>query len=387
MPDSIHAARWINQITGLGWDLHVFPVYDANWHREFHDIAVYHSHPWLAQNLDSTVRCRSLWPFSRGSNRIFSLAQQKLPASWISRARWLSHVIRWIKPDLIHTLEFQLGGYLTLEARSFYKGNFPPWAVTNWGSDIYCFGPLAEHKSKIQQILANCDYYGCECNRDLELARVYGFRGVTMPVVPIAGGFPVERMQHLRRPGASSSRRLMLLKGYQGWAGRALFGLRSIELCADVIKAKGIRVGVYSASSDVQLAVERLAIRTGLQIYTISPSSHEEMLRHHGQARLSIGLSISDGLSTSALESVIMGSFPIQSNTCCLGEIIRNGEGALFVPPEDTNALTDAIVRGLTDDELVDNAAICNLQAAYIYLDESVVRPQVISAYKSILET
>ena len=101
---------------------------------------------------------------------------RRLPEAWSSRAAWLARVIAQLKPDLIHSLEFQQAGYLTLAARKFYKGQFPAWVTSNWGSDIYLYGPLAEHTDSVKGILAHCDYYTCECHRDVELAREYGFK-------------------------------------------------------------------------------------------------------------------------------------------------------------------------------------------------------------------
>ncbi|HEV2860186.1 MAG TPA: glycosyltransferase, partial [Pyrinomonadaceae bacterium] len=101
-----------------------------------------------------------------------------------------------------------------------------------------------------------------------------------------------------------------------------------------------------------------------------------------GRARVSIGLSISDGLSTSALEALIMGAFPVQSDTSCLCELVRCGEGALMVPPEDPTEVAAAIVRAATDDELVDRAAEQNARVAAERLSEAVVRPQVVGMYE-----
>ena len=42
MPDSVHAARWINQLAGVeGWDVHLFPAYKAQLHPGFGDVTVH----------------------------------------------------------------------------------------------------------------------------------------------------------------------------------------------------------------------------------------------------------------------------------------------------------------------------------------------------------
>jgi glycosyltransferase involved in cell wall biosynthesis len=173
-----------------------------------------------------------------------------------------------------------------------------------------------------------------------------------------------------------------VLKGYQGWAGRALVGLRAIELSADALK--GYRVAVYLAGQDVRIAAELVAQSTGIPIEIVPHSPHEDILRLHGQARISIGLSISDAVSTSLLEAMVMGSFPIQSNTSCADEWIRCGETGLLVHPEDPEAVAAAIRRAVTNDALVDHAAEINARLAAERLDQSVIQPQVIAMYDKV---
>jgi len=181
-------------------------------------------------------------------------------------------------------MEFQHASYLTLDAKAKLKGQFPPWVVTNWGSDICLFGRLPEHAERIRAVLAASEYYNCECHRDVELARAFGFNGEVLPVLPVAGGFHLDQMQRLREPGPTSARRLIALKGYHNWAGRALVGLRAIELCADPIKSKGYRVALYLSNPEVRRAAGVLSRATGIQIEIVD-GPREEVLRMHGRAR------------------------------------------------------------------------------------------------------
>jgi len=49
---------------------------------------------------------------------------------------------------------------------------------------------------------------------------------------------------------------------------------------------------------------------------------------------------------------MVMGSFPIQSNTSCLGELLRDEESRmLLVHPEEPEAIAEALRRAVTDDE------------------------------------
>jgi glycosyltransferase involved in cell wall biosynthesis len=298
------------------------------------------------------------------------------------RDKRLARLIRRLRPDLVHSQEIQHGGYLALEAKKHLGGWFPTWIVTNWGSDIFFFGRMPEHASRIRAVLEACDYYSCECHRDVDLGRAFGFKGQVLPVLPNTGGFDLERVRQFRQPGATSTRRLILLKGYQGWVYRALVGLAALELCADVLN--GFRVGIYLASPEVRQAAEKLSHSTGVPIDIFPFSPHEEILRLHGRARISIGLSIADAISTSFLEALVMGSFPIQSCTACASEWVRNGETGLIVPPEDPEEIAAAIRRAVTDDALVDRAAEQNARVVEERLDHRIIRQKIVQMYERL---
>jgi glycosyltransferase involved in cell wall biosynthesis len=382
MAESVHTARWINQLAPRQWDIHVFPADDAPLHPDLRNVTVHGFFNQRSSDMDPTVRHKGLWwPFRRGSTRIGGLLDRLSPG-FTSRSACLARLIRRLKPDLVHSLEITLAGYQTLAAKRQLGGVFPPWIVTNWGSDIYLFGRLSEHASKIRSVLSSCDYYSCECHRDVKLARDFGFAGVVFPTIPNAGGYDVRAIRAYRQPGPTSARRLIVLKGYQHWAGRALVGLHAIEKVAHLLH--GYRVAIFSASQEVKVAAELLSQKTGLPIDLIPRCAHADILRLHGRARASIGLSISDAISTSVLEAMVMGSLPIQSNTSCATEWVQDGVTALIVPPEDVAAVADAIRRAVTDDALVDHAAEVNGRVAAQRLDYAMIQAQSIAIYENV---
>jgi glycosyltransferase involved in cell wall biosynthesis len=383
MINSVHTARWVSQLAGTKWDIHLFPVDETPLHPDLRDVTVHPLFEKRPLKRDDGIRQTGLWwPFRRGTTRIAKTLEQLWPG-FTSRSARLARVIERLKPDIVHSLEIQHAGYLTMEARERLGDCLPPWIVTNWGSDIYLFGRLSGHAEKIRSVLSACDYYSCECRRDVELARSFGFKGELLPVLPNSGGYRLDRVRSFRQDGPTSARRLIVLKGYQGWAGRALVGLRAIELCADALK--GYRVAIYLAGPDVALAAELLAQSTGIPIEIVPECSHETMLRLHGRARVSIGLSISDAISTSVLEAMVMGAFPIQSNTSCAGEWFQDGKTGLLVPPEDPAAVAEALRRAVNDDALIDQATAFNDGLVAARLDESIIKPQVIAQYEHVV--
>jgi glycosyltransferase involved in cell wall biosynthesis len=400
MIDSIHVKRWLDNITNQGWDIHLFPVDDHPLHPDIcnvtvHDL-VYHRSSKELNQLDPTIQLNGVyWKYLkkirrlRGGGLLINRIVPRLQSQWPNRAWRLAQAIEQIKPDIVHSLEFQHANYLTLDAREIFlrehsTKQFPMWIVSNWGSDIYLFGRFPEHAEKIRTILGLCDYYLCECHRDVELGKQFGFKRHVLPVIPVAGGHDLERMRALREPGPRSAKRLIMLKGYHGWAGRSLVGLRALEMCADVLREGNYEIAIYLHRPEVTMAAELMSQRTGIPIKILPYGSHDDILKLHGQARISIGLSISDAISTSFLEAMIMGSFPIQSSTNCGNEWAEHGKTALFVPPEDPHIIAESIRRALTDDELVNQAVAINDRMLDEKLAYSVLQPQIVALYNNV---
>lgn len=382
MSGSVHTARWISQLYDQGMDIHLFPSIDQDFsHPALRNITVHNFFYSRQQNKGTGLICRGIPVVFR----IFAIIGRRVMAKFFPNYRsWqLRRLIKRIKPDIVHSLEIQHAGYLTLEAKKGFSGKFPPWIVTNWGSDIYLFGRLAEHELRIRAALASCDFYSCECRRDVCLAKAYGFEGTVLPVFPNTGGFDLEVVERLWQPGPVSARRLIMLKGYQHWAGRALVGLRALERCADVLK--GYEIAVYSATPDVVIAAELFALSTGIPISIVPKETpHNEILRLHGRARISIGISISDAVSTSMLEAMVMGAFPIQSWTACADEWITDGMTGLLVPPEDPDVVEKAIRRALADNDMVDRAAVENRHIARERLDHNMLKQKAAELYTAV---
>jgi hypothetical protein len=380
IPNSIHTARWISQIADCGWDVRLFSAWLAAPHPDLKNITVLGSRTFGRPKMDPSATFVD-WPekylycdwimdvLSRRPNLIF-------------RQRALVRAIREFQPDIIHSLEFQHAGYLALSVKEKLGTSFPTWIATNWGSDIYLYRTIPEHEQKIRRILNLCDYYSGECERDVHIAREMGLNGKALPVLPNAGGLPLEQIDRWRAPGPVSDRRTIIIKGYQGWSGRALVALEAIRLCKDLLN--GYSVSVYSASKDVEVVSKSISKETGVPITIVPKCSHEEMLRLFGRSRIYIGLGISDGISTSFLEAMAMGTLPIQSCTACADEWIQDGQSGFIVPAEDPQTVAGRLRRALSDDALVNRAAEINRHTARERLDYSAIKKQVVQIYKDI---
>jgi glycosyltransferase involved in cell wall biosynthesis len=78
------------------------------------------------------------------------------------------------------------------------------------------------------------------------------------------------------------------------------------------------------------------------------------------RSKIYIGISKSDGISTSMLEAIALGSFPIQSDTSCGNEWIKNNISGFLVPWNDINIISNKILRVIHDNVLIEKSAKLN---------------------------
>ncbi|MEJ1230384.1 MAG: glycosyltransferase [Galbitalea sp.] len=351
MADSVHTARWIGQFRDQPVDFVIFP---STPNRRLHALIA----TWMGAPVANGMTIRVV-PFA-GRLSIplwgFDLILKDHLRGWLLR-----RVLRRVRPDYLHALELNHGGYIASRALDRLE-SAPPFIATNWGSDIFWFQRYPRHLVRIKRLLSQASFYSAECQRDVDLAISYGFTGRAFGVFPSAGGFSAEQLNRPLEP--ASSRRTIAVKGYESFVGRASIALRALEQAREHLA--GYRIVIFSANLKTQRLAARLARKTGLDI-TWHPKkslSHQQMMDLFASARVYLGVSLSDGISTSLLESMVNGAFPIQTNTSCASEWITQGVSGFAVDPGDTRSIGDDLTRALIEAQLVDAAAGINSATA-----------------------
>lgn len=294
---------------------------------------------------------------SKLNNFTFRILDLIFGLSW--RALILFISIKIYRPKIVHFQELQHGGYIYNAKffKSTRKRNYKVICST-WGSDLILYGNLTSHELPLKQLLSKTDVLTAERVDDGEIARKLNYSNEFIAPLYITVGTKIKSRILSSKP---SERKMILIKGYQDNHGRALNALAALTLIEAHLT--GYKIGVFSASNAVQIQVEYLQKNTSLNIEIIKRTSNLEIKNYFSQSRIYIGLAISDGLSTSMVEAMEQGTFPIQSANSAANLFIKNGSTGYIVDPWDIIEVANCIEKAVKDDQMVDKAAIENLNS------------------------
>jgi hypothetical protein len=373
MLDSIHLARWLDQFKKEEID---FLIFASKKFKKIHGSIL----PLLNTNFEATYRLHKCSAFEASAG-YWDFLMFELPRKLglrKCRSRSLKRLLNKVKFHHIHAFEIQGAGYLLDDIDENLIKNSKV-IVTNWGSDIYYFGRYPDHKESIKSILSKADYYSAECIRDYALAKDFGFKGIDLPCIPNAGGFHIAPRGFDYIP--PSLRKQVLVKGYGGTFGRADLPIALIPQLLNNFPE--IQFHFYSVTDDILRLIKQLPqeLKTRIRVSTLRDRlTHTQMLREFAISRIYVGCSESDGISTSFIESLIHGTYPIQTNTSCANEWVDRGVTASIIGLNSDELLLQ-IQRALEDDALVDSASDVNFQVANRFLAFDFIRKQSLSFY------
>ena len=367
MLDSSHSARWLSQFRNQQVDFTLIP---STPNRKVHPTIrelILNGSSSATYSLSNVFRFLTIpiWSFDLIlGNRL--------------RGFIVSRISKKYKSDYIHALELNHAGYIASKASRFGLATNTRIISTNWGSDIYWFQKYERHQKQIIELMKVTNFYSAECHRDLALATKYGFEGQFLEVSPNAGGIPTEFLSMDLVP--PSGRSVILVKGYETFVGRASIALDAVsEISKELMEYEVI---VYSANQKTIRSVRRIREETNLNICAIPKKrlSHSEMLNLFGTARAYVGVSLSDGISTSLLEAMAMGAFPIQTNTSCAEEWIEDGVTGKLIGPNQEE-VRNSLLQALNNDSLVDQASVINRKKIEAKCNEEQIKLKSLKFY------
>jgi hypothetical protein len=293
----------------------------------------------------------ALWGAS--TLRLRTVIRQWLgPLTIPGSAARLRGMIQRFQPDLVHAMRIPYEGMLAAEA-----AGLAPVLVSVWGNDFTLHAsstPLMRHYT--EWTLNVADGLHADCLRDIRLGKQWGFstRKPTL-VIPGSGGIRAD----LFSPAASPASGPLVVnpRGFRAYVcNQALFQAIPLVL-KDRPDARFACTGMMGEAQVLDW-VEKLKI--GHAVELLPHCSQAELADLFRSAQVVVSPTTHDGTPNSLLEALACGCFPVAGDLDSIREWITPGRNGLLVDATDPVALAAAILRGLNESALREQAAQLN---------------------------
>lgn len=311
-PNSVHIKNWINAISGNN-KLYFFPSSIGKNILPKKKITIY-------DYSQTSYHCLRLFlyiikEFFDIQKIIFN--HKIFIKQLIHNKFFLREYIKELDPDIIHAFEFQHSGYLlsaALSKKNFFKKKI---ILSNYGSDVYYYNSYTYHNKQILKLLNISQECISESKRDINLIRGFNLE-IKNHFIPNSAGIKFY-FNHLKE---LKYRNGIIVKGYHGKFGRCLRIFKYASKI-DYDFSKYIFY-VYSANLFTRLYISIFFSKFNVSF--IDYTDKKILLKYFANSKIYIGASISDGISTSALDAISTKTYPLQTDTSTLGELFNSSD-------------------------------------------------------------
>lgn len=367
---SIHFTRWVTQLKDSDHEIYWFDPLDGNYDNK---------------NLNWIHYCkqwRLKWDFpgryliKNKLSRLYKIIQK---INERSVAEGFEAFLKEVQPDVVHSFVMYMSCAPILSVMK--KNTQIKWIYSAWGNDLYFYQNNSLRLHEIKACLPHINYMFADCGRDIEIARKYGFKGVSLGVFPTGGGYKTTELAKQRQP--IKERNAILIKGYDHHFGRCNVVLQALLSLKELLSQHTILV--YGDNQAVQKFVTVQGLDKWPNFRLLGKITHNKLFKLKGEALIYIGNSISDGMPNTLLEAIVMGAFPIQSNPGgATEEIIEHRKNGLLIQNAlDSEHIAKLLADALTNRAMLEKAFNYNLELSK-KLEFEIIKNQVLKAYNRI---
>lgn len=302
---------------------------------------------------------------------------------------WLAKIIQEWRPDIIHTLgvfDGQGGEFYLNVRKKFGLKNQGIWVLQlRGGSDIALRRYNPETAKQILDAFRECDQIITDNRANMEYIKNLGLANKVASIAPIpgTGGMDVNRLASMRKIKTSQSREIIFPKGYELAWSKCLPIFEAFQLCWDRIVPCKIHILNLTPETRSWFYSLPLHIRESCILHDRIP--REEFFSLLANCRILLIPSLVDGVPNSLYEAMALGAFPIVSPLETITPVVKNEENVLFARNLYPTEISAALVRAMSDDNLVDRAAQNNFQLVEKIASRSMIAEKVINYYQELV--
>ena len=267
--------------------------------------------------------------------------------AWL-QGRRLRRLVDTAHPDLIHALRIPFEGMVA--AAACPPG--VPLAVSIWGNDLTLQAPRNPLIARAtRRVLARAELLFADCQRDLDLAKTWGFRS-TIPPLALPGGGGIDMTKYGesalgREPSSdcqeqeSDHRIIVNARGLRQYVRNDTL-LDALSVLAQEIDPR-VRMVFVDASDDKNLCAEIAQHPLADKIIVTGRRSPGEMAELFRRAEVSVSITDHDGTPNSLLEAMAAGAVPVCGDIPAIREWIEHGRNGFLAAPDNSSDVASAL--------------------------------------------
>jgi len=164
--------------------------------------------------------------------------------------------------------------------------------------------------------------------------------------------------------------------------------LRATWLAVERQTEREIEIVAFSCNRPTLRQAKALngAGRTRITTYPKGALSHTEMIALFSNSLAYVGASRSDGISTSVIEAMSAGAFPIQTDSSCSSEWLSHNQTGYLVPAGALETIEEAVAGVLAGKYDLEESRRANARKLLEKADPTKLRDLSINSYRQALK-
>ena len=271
----------------------------------------------------------------------------------------LRQIIAQIQPDLTHAMRIPFEGMLASQAMESLPG--VPLVVSVWGNDFTLHaGTTPLMRSYTRKTLRRADALHADCQRDVRLARQWGFGEEKRAfVLPGGGGIQLDVFHPRDESPAQPDFRVINPRGVRAYIRNDTF-FRAVPLVHRQHPQIRFICPAMSGESEAEHWLASLYLSEEVEL--LPRQSRSQMAKLFRQAQVVVSPSEHDGTPNTLLEAMACGCFPIVGDIESVREWIKPEVNGLLFDPDNPEELAEAILKAFQQPDLQRTARDHNLQ-------------------------
>lgn len=157
-----------------------------------------------------------------------------------------------------------------------------------------------------------------------------------------------------------------------------------VEAAAIVVRQAPDTRFVIAGEGELRETLEHLIKHHGLEKHVILTGFRPDALSLHKAFDIFVMSSVTEGLGTSLLDAMACGKPIVATTAGGIPEVVRDGRTGFLVPPRDHQAMAEAILKLLQDDELRAKMGEAGRSLAYSYFSVDRMVKETLDVYASV---